>query len=771
MLWNDYAIYATNTAAARLGVPSLAQSQLSAQISNRLVQQASAGNPSQLLALKPQDFASLAQMAGVDAALLSQAQLQAATGFVNTATSAAHQQDRLDAALTALQATQTLSEPPQLSAQEMKHQLKSALGLNEKAFSRLDDAQLQVKYDQLAAALQQPGTHQINIGRYSATLTVDGNGQISELQTTKHGMLFDSTVGNRRSHGTVSEAVSHAAHMVQAAAPAAPAPAPAPPPPPPELSPQQMKDELKSMLGLKKKAFKKMSDDDIRAKYNEVMAAMQQPGSHKFKVGKFNVSFTVDDNGQLSNVQAKRKGIFGKIAKMVLTVASFIPIPWIAIPARIISGVIAAVEAVKSKSLLGVISSVASVAVGAAGALAGTAISAAASAVSKVAQTVGDVARGVQAGVNAIKSKNILGVVNAAAGAVGSVAGAIGEGAAAVANTAQKVSDWSQRAMVGAKVVVDIKQGRVMDAIVGGTSLASQLGDEIKDKNGELLPLGQQIKNTTKDLQQYAGYVKDGIGVVKGIAQGDITSALAQGASLANRVDAEVVAPDRQGEQGRVTAGQILGYASSGIAAGQQFASGNIKGGLNQTSALLENVVPQIAPNSGWTESAQRVLDTGADVAGMVSDVRNGRVGAALDKAPEVIESLSWNLSDVGILKPHDAGTPPKAVQNVNQWLGYIGDGYEVVDNVRTGDYNAAAYQVLDMTANMVRDESTADRIRQRAAPVIDAADDLRDAIVRRDGARTVVEAAQFVEALQRALEREQTQARGTAAEQPETVH
>ena len=872
MLWNDYALHTTNAAALRQGALTPTQSQLSAAISGQLVAQASGGDPSRLMAMRPQDFASLAQLAGVRPGLLSEPQLQSAARFVNTATSAAHQQDRLNASLNALQAAQSLSAPPQLTAQEMKDQLRATLGLDERAFRGIDAARIQAGYEQVAAAMQAPGQHALQLGKDTVRFDVLAPGELGAVTQSSRGLLFDRILTLREAPASVPPAATQAA--------AAPQPAPTP-----EPSVQEMKQELVSMFGMKeKKAFKKMRDDDVRAKYAEVMSALATPGSHQFKIGKYKVSFNVGANGEVSDLKCKKKGILGTILKGVLTVASFIPIPWIAIPARIISAGIAIVEAAKAKSLLGIVAGVASAVAGGAGALAGTALQGlstgvqkVATGVAKVASATAKVARGVEAGIKAVKDQSVLGVVSAAASVAGGVAGAFAKGAEAAAAGAQKVSDWSQkvtdwsqRVLIGAKVVVDIKQGKVMDAIAGGTSLAGSFGDELSNAGGQLKPFAEQLRIVTDKVQTYTGYANDAVGVAKGLASGDFAGALSKGAGLADRIDAEWAAPGQSDDPSRVTVGRVLGYASSGVGAVQHFARGDVQAGLQRTSALVGNAAPLVSPNSGWSQSVQRLLNSGADIAGVVDDIRDGRLQAAFDKAPGAIGSLGWNLTDAGLLKPTEAGQPPKAVQTAQAWAGYVRDGYALaddighgrtddavargialangvsdavsrgpgleleagagwarsaqrvvdaatevptlagelregdvegaldraagivtragggiadlivpqnnampvlqdiglwmgrgadawhaVDQVRTGDYRGAAYQVLDVTADLLP-EAEASRVRERAAPAIDAADELQQAVVRRDAVRTVVEAAQFIDALRRAFARQQ---------------
>ena len=331
MLWNDYSVYVANNAALRQGTLDIAQSRLHGELSGLLMRMAPA-SAAGVLTLAPGGLGALASAAGAGSTLPA-TWLGAATRYINSAADAPQQQQRIAQSLDTLQVLDT-SGPPQLSVQEMKDQLWMALKVPDKAFKKMDEAEIRTKYDELMGALSGPaGSHSTKVGKYKVSFTVDGNGNVTDCKVKKKGWFSSLFSG----------------------------------------------------------------------------------------IGNF----------------------FGKFGKLVLGVCSFIPIPWIAIPARIISGVIAVVEGIKKKNFLQAVVGVAGAVAGGAGAIAGKALSGVAAGVASVATTVGKVARGVQAGVEAIKSKNVLGVVSAAASLAGSVAGAIGKGADAVADLASKAGEWS----------------------------------------------------------------------------------------------------------------------------------------------------------------------------------------------------------------------------------------------------------------------------------------------------------------------------------------
>ena len=73
------------------------------------------------------------------------------------------------------------------------------------------------------------------------------------------------------------------------------------------------------------------------------------PGQQKLKVGKHEVTLTVNDANQVVDSKTKKPNIWGKIGKIALTVASFVPGP-VGIAARIASSVISAAEGIKNKN-------------------------------------------------------------------------------------------------------------------------------------------------------------------------------------------------------------------------------------------------------------------------------------------------------------------------------------------------------------------------------------------------------------------------------------
>jgi muramidase (phage lysozyme) len=483
-------------------------------------------------------------------------------------------------------------------------------------------------------------------------------------------------------------------------------------PEPPPLTVQEMKDQLWMELKIPDKAFKKMSEAEIRAKYDELMGALAGPaGTHKTKVGKYKVEFGVDGNGNVTHCKVKKKGFFGslfsgigsffgKFGKTLLAVCSFIPIPWIAIPARIISGVIAVVEGVKNKNFLQAVIGVAGAVAGGAGAIAGKAVTGVAAGVAKVAGMVGKAAQGVQAGVQAIKSGNVMGVVSAAASLVGSTASVIGDAADAVADVATRVGQWSNRVLVGEQVYVSIKNGEFVSAVDKAAGLVADVAGDIKG--------GGKVADIARQVQANAGQLDQVVDVVDDIRHGDIAGALADGARVYTALDTAFGTGSAEGKTPDVA--RYLQYAGTAVEVGTHVARGEYQAAFEQASTLAGSVATQefdgsrFDPNTGWPATVQQWLDNGAKVVGIVDDIRAGRIEQVFDVAPGVINDIAWDFANSGLVRAPEAGSTRddwEIGRQIETWSRRGENAWEIASQVRDGEYADAARQAVALGADI----------------------------------------------------------------------
>ncbi|NZA25615.1 hypothetical protein H0E84_04405 [Luteimonas sp. SJ-92] len=586
---------------------------------------------------------------------------------------------------------------------------------------------------------------------------------------------------------------------------------------PPQPTTQEMKQELRALLGLPEKAFKKMGDAQIAAKYNEVMAALEAGGDFKMKFGKYKVSFSVDDSGQITACKVKKKGLFGgvfsaigdffgKFGKTLLTVCSFIPIPWISIPARIISGVIAVVEGVKSGNVLQVVAGAANAVVGGAGALAGKAVSGVAASVANVAGKVRDVAQGAQAAIAAFQRGGVNGIVSGVLQAASTVAGVAGDAAGGVANVARGVQQWADRVLVGEQVVVDIKNGRIFDAVGNAAGLAGTVAAD--------LGAGDRVIQVTGEIQAAAGYGSDAIATVQAVLRGDVQGALTSGAGFATGLDAAFgtdIAAQFDASNGWIgAAGNWIGHGTEALRVVQQIGSGRVdlalasasqlaatiewdiaigtvfdvdqagwddyRDGVHETIevwaglaadgarvvelvrggdfdtafdaaiALANDATAQVAPGTtlfdpqaGWVESTGRLLEYTEEVVAVIGDLGDGRTDAALDRAARL-------LLDAGVDFGAGEGTAGELIlAHAGTWAGFGADAVRLAAHVQARDVDAIAYGAFDLAIDLGGYVDAAEAVALGDAPawtaiarlhggnVVDAGLEARRAIDSRD--------------------------------------
>ena len=516
LLWNDYSIYTTNVTAYSKNAITPEQNQLSTNIATNLVQQASGGNPNQVAVLQSTELAQVMQQAGIQSEKLSAAQLESATLYINSAGSAAQQKDRLTASLTALQgvqAAQAKGEPLAPSTEVMKGQLVSATGVDPSAFDIMNAQEFKAKYDEVVNQLQQPGVQQMRIGQFAGTVNVASSGQLRDAQWS-----LDTQQ---------------------------------------KLTTDQMKQALETRFQVPQVAFKKWGGEMVEDMYNKIMTASTTPGNHEFQIRKRKVSFSVDANGQISNLKNWREaGTFEKVIGPVLTVASFVPIPVVAAAARIVSGVLAARNAANAKNFFGVVAGAAS-AIGGVGALVGSvargAVAATANTVAKGLNVVSKVAYGIQAGAEAVKADNPFGVVRATVDVVGTLAGAAGKGAEAFGKVAGDIGKWVGRAETAMDITGNVKNNKGWEnSLIKGVGLVADTAGDLRKLDGTFAPIGQAagklsdfVAPAKQFSDQYGDVVKDGTNLVRAIRDGSTDKTVIYSGSMMHRLFNPDYAPSK----------------------------------------------------------------------------------------------------------------------------------------------------------------------------------------------------------------------------------
>lgn len=218
------------------------------------------------------------------------------------------------------------------------------------------------------------------------------------------------------------------------------------------LTRDQMIGQLWEAARVPTHAIEKMSDAEMARTLQDVNAVINGPtGQHKLKVGKHEVTLTIDEAHRVVDSKTKKPSIWGKIGKIALTVASFVPGP-VGIAARIASSVISAAEGIKNKNWVQAVVGGASGVAAGASAIAGRAVAGAAATTARVADSVAKGARAVQVGMQAARADDAAGIFRSLAGVGSAVAGAVGDSAETVASWARNVEKWAGRAYVAAEV-------------------------------------------------------------------------------------------------------------------------------------------------------------------------------------------------------------------------------------------------------------------------------------------------------------------------------
>lgn len=244
----------------------------------------------------------------------------------------------------------------------------------------------------------------------------------------------------------------------------------------PKLTQAETAEVAKQALGLNPGALldKKMADAGKRADALQQLALVANTGQgeSKLKVGDYDVKLKIGADQQIEKVEAKKPGIWAKVGRIALTVASVVPSPIMPF-AIAANAALSAGSAIKNKNWLGAAIGVAGAFVGGVGALGAKVASKGVQAAASVMEKVSKVAGGVQQTIAAVKAKSagglLGGLASAAAGAAGFVKNSTGAVATALNDTAAKLGRWSVAASAGDA----LRRGDVLGAAELGAGFAA----------------------------------------------------------------------------------------------------------------------------------------------------------------------------------------------------------------------------------------------------------------------------------------------------------
>ncbi len=217
----------------------------------------------------------------------------------------------------------------------------------------------------------------------------------------------------------------------------------------PRLGRQEIVEQLWAMAKVPGHALSKLSDAEVHKKFQEVAAALNGgPGPAQIKIGKHNLKLEIGEGGRVLKSSCKKPSFLSKVWKVVKTVAPYALMAaslvftggTAALIIKAAQAAISAVQAIKSKSILGI------AAAGAAlfGAGAGF-FSKAGNVASRMANVASSVSRGLQ-GVSAVRSGNLLGGLASIGSAVaGGISSGIGKVGAGLKSFGEKLGDYSTK--------------------------------------------------------------------------------------------------------------------------------------------------------------------------------------------------------------------------------------------------------------------------------------------------------------------------------------
>jgi hypothetical protein len=347
----------------------------------------------------------------------------------------------------------------------------------------------------------------------------------------------------------------------------------------PRLTRQQMVDQLWAMAKVPGHALQKLSDGEIQRKYQEVASALNAgPGPAQIKIGGYNLKLELGEAGQVLSTSCKKPGFFSKlwgvvkkVAPVALTVASFVFTGGTATALiRLGQGLLGAVDAIKSKSLLAMATAGASI-LGAGASL----FKKGAGLAGRISTVATNVARGLQ-GVSRMRSGDFLGglanIGQAIAGGIGGTASAGQKGLLGVAeklryfstklsavasgvsaargySSASRGLDEARRSLAAARASGDprlvaeaekrlreaerARRSAVLGAASGAFDAASLwVGDRGRFAGAPALePFGPGAASRLQLLGQ-------GLGVARDVSAGDYMSAAVGGLQAASNLDA-----------------------------------------------------------------------------------------------------------------------------------------------------------------------------------------------------------------------------------------
>ncbi|HVE85146.1 MAG TPA: hypothetical protein VND93_19980 [Myxococcales bacterium] len=306
--------------------------------------------------------------------------------------------------------------------------------------------------------------------------------------------------------------------------------------------PEDQKKQMLEALGIPAKHLKKTHGKKLDDAFGKVLDAMMQPGKHKLTVKldkKYEVKLNVGQNGELLDCSVKqKKGLFGKIVDGIKKTSGI----WGPLLAPVTGGLslvaaagINAVDAIKNKNWLGLVTSVAgglsgfgTFAANMGGGLANLAASKGFQTLSSAANWASKTASAVQGGINAWNGKNPGAFLGAIANGAGAAANFFGGASNTLQGLADKFGTASKIALGGQQVLGAIKKGDYFGAAQNLLGTAAGALD------------GTRYQNVADTLNRFGQVVNQARTVTTAIKTGDYAGAVNQAMGLADQISKDL---------------------------------------------------------------------------------------------------------------------------------------------------------------------------------------------------------------------------------------
>jgi hypothetical protein len=378
-----------------------------------------------------------------------------------------------------------------------------------------------------------------------------------------------------------------------------------------------------------------------------------------------------------------RDFINSKFGQILLTIASYIPFPPVAMAARVVLSLNAAYEGIKQGNWLQAVSGIAGAVVGPAQALAGTATSGIAASVAKTASFVANTADKAATVMNAIENRDMGALLSMGAGLTGRAASWIGTGAEQVAKYAERVKEWSDTVLIGKDVVEKIKAGDYWGAITGSTQLSTRLGDQTGlDFFDSVTNRLTQVQNQTQPLFQIA---EQGSALLTGIRNGDLLATAQALSGLSDQTGSQLLR--NLADHTTLLSDQVSSWSERAdqikqwVQTGQAFHQALNRGQLTEALSHLGQLGGQIQQTDSLRTLGSAISQSEAQISGLIRDLQD-QYSPLTTELNRIQQGVSTAEQLLAALQRADISGASLQAEQLSRQLGEINHQVPMLDSL-----------------------------------------------------------------------------------------